>query len=106
MTFNGVKIETTSASSLLKLYAPESIPAEFKISVDKKVHGADHPGVKFPWNVAVAVTSGAKFSQVSVVNGVVCSKGHHVVMIKKLVTEAVVERLQKATKDKKKTDRK
>lgn len=54
-----------------------------------------------PWRIAIAVSNSiTKFNHMSIVNGVVCQKGTHIDVIKKLINDAVGAKLKAICGDK------
>jgi DNA topoisomerase-2 len=110
VTLNGEVISTVSAVSLSHVYfrshmmalppgARENPPtvAVFETQIKPK----ELPHKKYPWNVVVIVSTAIKkFTHVTVLNGVVSTAGPHVDHLRKQFKEAVLKKLQTATKDK------
>ena len=63
---------------------------------------SDLPLLKqYPWRIAIAISPNiTKFNHMSIVNGVVCRKGTHVTVVKKIINEAVSAKLKIICKDK------
>lgn len=98
VVFNGVRCPTTSAKALAVLAVngdPDAIIMGCTAKATAKPF-SDHP-----WDIAVAIVpSSRRFNQLSVINGVHCSKGSHVTFLKKTLTEAVGAKVAKATQSK------
>jgi DNA gyrase/topoisomerase IV subunit B len=96
--FNGVVCPTTSAKALATLAVAHD-PAAIVMGCAAKA--TKPPYSAHPWDIAVAVVPGAKrFAQISVINGVHCSKGAHITYFKKIFNEAVGVKLARAVKSK------
>lgn len=96
--FNGARCPTTSAKALAALAVAHDPDAVILSCVAK---ASVAPYSAHPWDIAVAIVPSSKrFGQISVINGVHCSKGSHVVYLKKLLNEAIGAKLAKATKSK------
>lgn len=100
VTFNGELCPTTSALALAEIAAPRATHIALQARVAEKLD----PCHKHPWDIAVAVVPGQKkFAHISVINGVVTSKGPHLALYKKRFAEAAEAKLRSLTKDRAKT---
>jgi DNA topoisomerase-2 len=99
VSFNGITCITNNASEIAKAYlAGNDITA---IVMDSEMKSSDSLQKLHPWDVAIALSPFIKkFKHLSVLNGVVTSKGVHLTHIKRILNDATMDKLQKLTKDK------
>jgi DNA gyrase/topoisomerase IV subunit B len=105
VTFNGALCATTSAAALghliLAQYGEQSSGG---LVLAASAKAAEAPYSYYPWDVAIVVLPAGKKTMrraahnMLIVNGVVSNKGSHVRYLKKLVSDAVEEKLRKALK--------
>jgi DNA gyrase/topoisomerase IV subunit B len=108
VTFNGERCETTDAAALGRLLltlcgAQEEAGQAIVLSAQAKA--TEEPYKQHPWNIAVVVLPPGKKAgrraaaqNMTIVNGVLSNKGSHVQYLKKMLSEAVEDKLRKATK--------
>lgn len=110
VVYNGKRCMTLSAKALASLYSTmfgdES--AGQTIILPTVAKATEEPYNQHPWDIAIMVLpSGIKglrgAQHMTLVNGTVCNKGSHITYFKKLMSDAVVTKVESATKSKTKS---
>jgi DNA topoisomerase II len=106
--FNGAHCKTTSAAALARLRCtqfedPETEESDRAVILQAPAKAVTEPYDKHPWDLAVIVLpNGVKkatsIPHTTIVNGVMTAKGAHITYLKKLFSDAVVEKIDAATK--------
>jgi DNA topoisomerase II len=74
------------------------------IVVTSEAKSNKEPFSKYNWKIGIALSPRiTKFNHISIINGVVCQKGTHLTVLKKIINAHVETKLQKITKDKDKS---
>lgn len=113
VSFNGVRCLATSAVQLAKLRCtqfedPTDDSVEKAIIIPAAAKAEVEPYCNHPWELAVivlpnGVKKASSIPHTTIVNGVMTAKGPHITFLKKLFSDAVVERVAALTKKTAKT---
>ena len=108
VSFNGVRCMTTSAATLARLRCtqfedPEAEESDRAVILQTPAKAEAEPYNKHPWDIAIIVLpNGVKkatsIPHTTIVNGVMTAKGPHITYLKKLFSDAAVEKIAAATK--------
>ncbi len=106
VTYNGDECETTDAASLGRLLAsPLGEEAGQAIVLSSQAKATEEPYKQHPWSIAIVVLPPGKKAgrraaaqNMTIINGVLSNKGSHIQYLKRMLSDAVEDKLRKATK--------
>lgn len=108
--YNSTVCETTDISSLSKLVLTQIDESDQAIIMHTQVKSSNAVHKQFPWDVAIIMLpqSVRKYSMqnMTIINGVISTKGTHIQYIRKILGGAVEEKMKTLTKSKKDDDKK
>ena len=92
VTYNGIECNTTSSESLLKFMITSKTIDIFPLIAKSTIEHYN----QYNWDISIAIDpTNTKFKCTTIVNGVQCTTGNHIVYFKKMISDAINEHIKK-----------